>query len=162
MDGRVQIVDESKNWNDVSSDQDYANKWFISKKDDSEYMNSIKPYVTTILKEAIKPTEQRSVTLQTSKLLTSTDDNLFNNQSEITEVKKVTHDGSDGRSGTPVKMTWDNSTHFNTANSEQITIIPSTGKNKNYVIPTIITITAIVILGVGVFFIKKFVIDKNK
>ena len=162
MDGRVQIVDESKNWNDVSSDQDYANKWFISKKDDSEYMNSIKPYVTTILKEAIKPTEQRSVTLQTSKLLTSTDDNLFNNQSEITEVKKVTHDGSDGRSGTPVKMTWDNSTHFNTANSEQITIIPSTGENRNYVIPTIITITAIVILGVGVFFIKKFVIDKNK
>lgn len=161
VDGRVQIVDESKNWNDVSSDQDYANKWFISKKDDSEYMNSIKPYVTTILKEAIKPTEQRSVTLQTSKLLTSSDDNLFNNQSEITEVKKVTHDGSDGRSGTPVKMTWDNLTHFNTANSEQITIIPSTGKNKNYVIPTIITITAIVILGVGVFFIKKFVIDKN-
>ena len=84
VDGRVQIVDESKNWNDVSSDQDYANKWFISKKDDSEYMNSIKPYVTTILKEAIKPTEQRSVTLQTSKLLTSSDDNLFNNQSEIT------------------------------------------------------------------------------
>ena len=162
VDGRVQIVDESKNWNDVSSDQDYANKWFISKKDDTEYMNSIKTYVTTILKEAIKPTEQRSVTLQTSKLLTSTDDNLFNNQSEITEVKKVTHDGSDGRSGTPVKMTWDNSTHFNTANSEQITIIPSTGENRNYVIPTIITITAIVILGVGVFFIKKFVIDKNK
>ena len=161
VDGRVQIVDESKNWNDVSSDQDYANKWFISKKDDSEYMNSIKPYVTTILKEAIKPTEQRFVTLQTSKLLTSSDDNLFNNQSEITEVKKVTHDGSDGRSGTPVKMTWDNLTHFNTANSEQITIIPSTGKNKNYVIPTIITITAIVILGVGVFLIKKFVIDKN-
>ena len=162
VDGRVQIVDESKNWNDVSSDQDYANKWFISKKDDSEYMNSIKPYVTTILKEAIKPTEQRSVTLQTSKLLTSTDDNLFNNQSEITEVKKVTHDGSDGRSGTPVKMTWDNSTHFNTANSEQITIIPSTGENRNYVIPTIITTVAIAILGIGVFLIKKFVIDKNK
>jgi len=162
VDGRVQIVDESKNWNDVSSDQDYANKWFISKKDDSEYMNSIKPYVTTILKEAIKPTEQRSVTLQTSKLLTSTDDNLFNNQSEITEVKKVTHDGSDGRSGTPVKMTWDNSTHFNTANSEQITIIPSTGENRNYVIPTIITTVAIAILGIGVFLIKKFAIDKNK
>ena len=162
VDGRVQIVDESKNWNDVSSDQDYANKWFISKKDDTEYMNSIKTYVTTILKEAIKPTEQRSVTLQTSKLLTSTDDNLFNNQSEITEVKKVTHDGSDGRSGTPVKMTWDNSTHFNTANSEQITIIPSTGENRNYVIPTIITTVAIAILGIGVFLIKKFAIDKNK
>ena len=125
-------------------------------------MNSIKTYVTTILKEAIKPTEQRSVTLQTSKLLTSTDDNLFNNQSEITEVKKVTHDGSDGRSGTPVKMTWDNSTHFNTANSEQITIIPSTGENRNYVIPTIITTVAIAILGIGVFLIKKFAIDKNK
>ena len=162
VDGRVQIVDESKNWNDVSSDQDYANKWFISKKDDTEYMNSIKTYVATILKEAIKPTEQRSVTLQTSKLLTSTDDNLFNNQSEITEVKKVTHDGSDGRSGTPVKMTWDNSTHFNTANSEQITIIPSTGENRNYVIPTIITTVAIAILGIGVFLIKKFAIDKNK
>lgn len=162
VDGRVQIVDESKNWNDVSSDQDYANKWFISKKDDSEYMKSIKPYVTIILKEAIKPTEQRSVTLQTSKLLTSTDDNLFNNQSEITEVKKVTHDGSDGRSGTPVKMTWDNLTHFNTANSEQITIIPSTGENRNYVIPTIITTVAIAILGIGIFLIKKFAIDKNK
>ena len=40
VDGRVQIVDESKNWNDVSSDQDYANKWFISKKDDTSYTGS--------------------------------------------------------------------------------------------------------------------------
>ena len=159
MDGRVQIVDESKNWNDVSSDQDYANKWFISKKDDSEYMNSIKPYVTTILKEAIKPTEKRSVTLQTSKLLTSTDDNLFNNQSEITEVKKT----NGFSTGTPVKMRWDNGQNrFNVANAEVVTIVPSTGENRNYVIPTIITTVAIAILGIGVFLIKKFVIDINK
>ena len=45
--------------------------------------------------------------------------------------------------------------------SEIFTIIPSTGENKNYVLPTIIGIVTITILGVGVFLIKKYVVNKK-
>ena len=94
--------------------------------------------------------------LKTSKLLTSTDDNEYNNKAEVIEAKK--NDGFN--TGTPVKVTFANK-YFNVASSEKITVIPSTGEDKNYILPIVIGITAITILGVGIILIKKFVIDKN-
>ena len=108
----------------------------------------------------LEPGKTATVYLQTSKLLTSTDDNEFNNKVETIEIKK----GKGDNTGTPVKVTVDkdNLKSFNTSNSERITIMPSTGENKNYVLPIVIGITMIVLLGGGVFLIKKFVIGKNK
>ena len=65
--------------------------------------------------------------------------------------------------GTPVKVTWNNGKFFfDTDNAEKTVIIPSTGENRNYVLPTVIGIIAVAIVGVGVFFIKKYVVDRNK
>ena len=115
----------------------------------------IKQYVTKNLAKLLAPGESNSVNLYTSKLLTSTDDNLFNNQSEITEVTKP----NGFTSGTPVKMLWESDKNrFNVANSETITIIPSTGENRDYTTPIIIAIVTISVLGVGIVLIKKFVV----
>ena len=50
---------------------------------------------------------------------------------------------------------------FDVDNYEKVVIIPSTGENKNYTLPIIIGIVAVVILGSGVILIKKFVVDKK-
>ena len=135
--------------------KDLAKTYNVSKNNDSTYIKGIKQYVTKSLNKALAPKESSEVKLNTSKLLTSTDDNEFNNQSEITEVKKT----NGFSTGTPVKMRWDNGQNrFNVANAEVVTIVPSTGENRNYVTPIMIGIVTISMLGVGIVLIKKFVV----
>ena len=81
-------------------------------------------------------------------MLASSEDNTFDNKTEIVDVTK--NDGFN--TGTPVAVTWNNG---------KFLVIPSTGENRNYTLPTIVGIVAITILGVGVFLIKKFAIDKK-
>ena len=153
VDGRLAVLDEKGDWADA--EKDYEKTYNVSKKDDETYINGIKQYVTKNLSKALAPKESSEVKLNTSKLLTSTDDNEFNNQSEITEVKKT----NGFSTGTPVKMRWDNGqNHFNVANAEIVTIVPSTGENRNYVTPIMIGIVTISMLGVGIVLIKKFVV----
>ena len=105
------------------------------------------------------PGESNKITLSASKLLTSSEDNTFDNKVEIVDVTKKDGDIT----GTPVKVTWNNGKFFfDTDNAEKTVIIPSTGENRNYVLPTVIGIIAVAIVGVGVFFIKKYVVDRNK
>ena len=156
VDGRLSVVDDK--WN--STDKNHLKDVNASEKD-SKDINELKPYITDKLTKPLTPKSPNNVNtvkLKTSKLLTSTDDNEFNNKSEITQVEKP-----DGPvRGIPVKVTWGSDTffHFNTRDSQTITILPSTGANKNYATPIIIVVCIIVIFGVGIVFIKKFVIDK--
>ena len=139
-------------------DQSYLNEMNASEKDNSQYVNSINTYFTSQLSKELATGESNEITLSVSKLLASSDDNTFDNKSEIVDITKT-----DGFSiGTPVKVSWDNGKFFfDNDNSETVVIIPSTGENKNYVLPTIIGIVTITILGVGVFLIKKYVVDKK-
>lgn len=160
VDGRLsQINDNGTKW-DIAS-ENYASDYNVSKKDDATYLNTIKAYITKDLSNTyLEPGKTATVYMQTSKLLTSTEDNEFNNKVETTEVKK----GKGDNTGTPVRVTVDSDglKSFNKSNSETITIMPSTGENKNYTLPIVIGIAMIVLLGGGVFLIKKFVIGKNK
>ena len=119
---------------------------------DSDKINEYRTYLTTKLSKALAPGDSNEINLYTSKLLTSTDDNTFDNKSEISEVTKNTG----FTAGTPVKLI-DN--YFNVGNAQTVVIIPSTGENKDYVVPIIIGVSVIAILGVGIFLIKKFVIE---
>ena len=153
IDGRLSVVDDK--WKEKDLAGTFASDYNISEKDNAEYLNKIKAYVTDDLsKTYLAPDESKTVDLKTSKLLTSTDDNEFNNKAEVIEAKK--NDGFN--TGTPVKVTFANK-YFNVASSEKITVIPSTGEDKNYILPIVIGITAITILGVGIVLIKKFVIE---
>ena len=156
VDGRLSVVDDK--WN--STDKNHLKDVNASEKD-SKDINELKPYITDKLTKPLTPKAPNNVNtvkLQTSKLLTSTDDNEFNNKSEITQVEKP----DEPVRGIPVKVTWGSDTffHFNTKDSQTITILPSTGANKNYATPIIIVVCIIVIFGVGIVLIKKFVIDK--
>ena len=44
--------------------------------------------------------------------------------------------------------------------AETVIVTPNTGENLNYIIPLVVTITAFVILGTGIIFIKKKVLNK--
>ena len=154
VDGRLSVLDDK--W--TETDKDYLNKVNASQKDNEEYLNSTRTYLTSHLSKELAPKESNTVTLHTSKLLTSTDDNTFNNKSEITEVTK--NDGFN--TGTPVKVEWNQDKfHFNIDNSETAIIIPSTGEDKSYNIYIIIGITSLLVLGIGVFVIRKFIINNK-
>ena len=152
VDRRLNNVTPEGQW--TEKDQEYLKQVNASKKE-AEDINNYGIYTTNKLVKALAPGDTTDVmNLYTSKLLTSSDDNTFNNKSEITQITK-----NDGFiSGTPVKLI---ENHFAIGDSEKIIIIPSTGENKNYVLPITIGITAIVILGAGIVLIKKFIIDKK-
>lgn len=139
-------------------DQAYLNDVNASEKDNTEYVNTTITYFTNKLAQPLAAGESNEITFNVSKVLASSDDNTFDNKTEIVDVTK--NDGFN--TGTPVEVTWkDENFFFNTDNSEEIVVIPSTGENRNYTLPTIIGIVAITILGVGVFLIKKFAIDRK-
>ena len=150
VDNELSVTDDK--WS--QQDTNILKTYNLSEKDDTEYLKDIRPYITTQLQAQLAPGESNTVELKTSKLLTTTNNITYDNKAEIAEITK--NDGFNG--GTPVKVI---ETHFDTADSEIFTIIPSTGENKNYILPIIIGITAFIILGTGIVVIKKKVIDNK-
>ena len=156
LDGKIVFVPDDT-WE--KKENTFIEEVNASEKGNTDYLNSIKTYYTSKLQKDLAPGESNEVTLKASKLLTSSEDNTFDNKTEIVDVTRKDGDFT----GTPVKVTWNNGKFFfDTDNAEKTVIIPSTGENRNYVLPTVIGIIAVAIVGVGVFFIKKYVVDRNK
>lgn len=156
LDGKIVFVPDNT-WE--KKENTFIEEVNASEKGNTDYLNSIKTYYTSKLQKDLAPGESNEVTLKASKLLTSSEDNTFDNKTEIVDVTRKDGDFT----GTPVKVTWNNGKFFfDTDNAEKTVIIPSTGENRNYVLPTVIGIIAVAIVGVGVFFIKKYVVDRNK
>lgn len=156
LDGKIVFVPDDT-WE--KKENTFIEEVNASEKGNTDYLNSIKTYYTSKLQKDLAPGESNEVTLKASKLLTSSEDNTFDNKTEIVDVTRKDGDIT----GTPVKVTWNNGKFFfDTDNAEKTVIIPSTGENRNYVLPTAIGIIAVAIVGVGVFFIKKYVVDRNK
>lgn len=156
LDGKIVFVPDGT-WE--KKENTFIEEVNASEKGNTDYLNSIKTYYTSKLQKDLAPGESNEVTLKASKLLTSSEDNTFDNKTEIVDVTRKDGDIT----GTPVKVTWNKGKFFfDTDNAEKTVIIPSTGENRNYVLPTVIGIIAVAIVGVGVFFIKKYVVDRNK
>ncbi len=156
LDGKIVFVPDNT-WE--KKENTFIEEVNASEKGNTDYLNSIKTYYTSKLQKDLAPGESNEVTLKASKLLTSSEDNTFDNKTEIVDVTRKDGDIT----GTPVKVTWNNGKFFfDTDNAEKTVIIPSTGENRNNVLPTVIGIIAVAIVGVGVFFIKKYVVDRNK
>ena len=155
LDGRLAYVDNGI-WEEKQ--MNYITEVNASEKGNNDYLNSVRLYNTDKLQKMLAPGESSEVTIDASKLLASSDENTFDNKTEIVDVTKA--DGFN--TGTPVKVTMNaDKFFFDVDNSEKVVIIPSTGENKNYTLPIIIGIVAVVILGSGVILIKKFVVDKK-
>lgn len=146
LDSKLTSIDE--NW------ETYSKNDFITDYSQQEY-EKIKD--TTILKtnfESLERGNTTEISLTTSKLLSSTEDELeFNNTAEIKtyQIQSYLNGETTTNYGPPLSIPPE-------AHSETITITGITGKNKNYTIPIIIGISTLIILGTGIILIKKKVI----
>ncbi len=107
----------------------------------------------------LQPTESATVMLDVSKLLNASQDIELENETEIVKVNKpgganLTFIPGNYVPGTGPAVESDDDM------AEIVIITPNTGENLNYIIPLSITITAFVIIGAGIFFIKKKVLNK--
>ena len=141
------VEDNNRDWKQITSED--LEKLNAVKVGDTEYLNNKKILYTEATAKALKPTKTVSVGLNVSKLLTSSEDLTFNNDAE---VAKITPPGNP-----PVVPP----EYPPVVPAEDIIIVPSTGANMNYLLPTIVGMVSLVILGVGVFVIKKKVMDNK-
>ena len=107
----------------------------------------------------LQPTESATVMLDVSKLLNASQDIELENETEIVKVNKpgganLTFIPGNYVPGTGPAVESDDDM------AEIVIITPNTGENLNYIIPLSITIMAFVIIGAGIFFIKKKVLNK--
>ena len=141
------VEDNNRDWKQITSED--LEKLNAVKVGDTEYLNNKKILYTEATTKALKPTETVSVGLNVSKLLTSSEDLTFNNDAEVARITPPGNPPVVPPKYPPVVP------------AEDIIIVPSTGANMNYLLPTIVGMVSLVILGVGVFVIKKKVIDNK-
>lgn len=106
----------------------------------------------------MKNSNKTSVEMIVSKLIAPNEEFELGNQAEIIRTIKTggailesTHGNYD-----PVKTP--NVGEADDSTAEDVTIIPPTGEDRNYIVPIVIGTSMMLILGVGVVIIKKFVL----
>ena len=104
--------------------------------------------------------ESGSVQMVVTKILSEAEDTNFQNQAEIVEITKPGGGKFVPTPGNYVPSKVQKET--DDATSQEVTVVPSTGGDKNYVLPISVGLVAFVVLGLGVILIKKKVIDPRK
>ena len=107
----------------------------------------------------LQPTQTATVMLNVSKLLSSSDNIELDNETEINKMDKpgganLTFIPGNYVPGTGPAVESDDDM------AETVIITPNTGENLNYIIPIAVVAIAFVIIGVGIIFIKKKVLNK--
>ena len=143
--------EQSKNvdWKQITVEE--LNSLHAVKIGDTDFLNSRIFLYTEKTATAIEPKETISVKLNVSKLLTTSEDLSFNNDVETVTIKKP---ATTEHKGSVVK-------YFPTDDAEEIYITPSTGEDRDYLLPITFGIVILAVLGTGVFIIKKYLIDKK-
>lgn len=108
-----------------------------------------KTILATQLSEALEPNTSKSVSITATKILANTDDINLSNDAEITEMSV------EGKPGRNVKYTNYRLYDY----GEDVIVTPPTGENKDYTMIIVLSVTAIAILGAGIIFIKKKVLN---
>lgn len=114
---------------------------------------------TENLKAALKPSETKDTTLNVSKILTTAGDISLNNETEIIKLEKP-NGGGDVPSIPGNFIPGKEPKEPDESTSETVIITPNTGANRNFIIPISVGLVALVILGTGVIFIKKKILNK--
>ena len=145
--------------------------WEVIQKDDSriQLAETVKTsdsidnrtilYTEALAGHHLEPTQNATVMLNVSKLLNASQDIELENETEIVKVDKpgggtLTFIPGNYVPGTGPQVESDDDM------AEIVIITPNTGENLNYIIPITVTITAFVIIGVGIVFIRKKVLNK--
>ena len=159
------VIDAIETGEYTTSDTDSSGNAIIDEVDLTQI------YSTDYLANAnLKPVYSKGSTLTTaesgdvymvvSKVLSSSDQQAAQNQAEIIVTTKTGGGKFTSTPGNYIPNKQQQETDDFT--SPEIIVIPSTGENRQYILPITIGVIAFVILGVGIILIKKFVIDKRK
>ena len=153
-------TDKNPDWKEITiSELNTLNAKRLGEPDAENFLNNRMILLTNKTAVALKPKETVSVGLNVSKLLTTSKDLTFENDAETVNMEKPKNSTTTIPGVTP-QHTGSVIQYFPADSAEEVQITPSTGGNKNYIIPTIIGITALGILSFGVIGIKKKIIDK--
>ena len=106
----------------------------------------------------LEPTQTASVDLNVSKILSNSEDISLDNETEVTHIDKTGGSKTTSVPGNYVPGTGKTEADDNMA--ETVIVTPSTGGNKNFLIPTAIGTIALLVLGGGVFLIKRKALKK--
>lgn len=144
-------AEKNAEWGWTQITEDRLNELKAVKVGETDFLNSRTILYTENTATPIEPTKTTSVYLNVSKLLATSNDLTFDNDAETVSIYKPQ---SPSPRGSIVKF-------FPEDTSEQAQVTPSTGEDRAYVVPTIVGITSLLILSVGIFIIKKKVIDNK-
>ena len=110
-------------------------------------------YTEKLKQYNLKPTEEASVDLLVSRMLATSDEISIDNETEVAVLDKTGGAKPDETPGNYVPGSGHTEIDDNMA--ETVLVTPATGENLNIIIPIVVGVTALVILGVGIFLIKK-------
>ena len=126
----------------------------------TDYLNNANLKPVYMKGNTLNSAESGDVYIVVDKVLSSEDDLNFQNQAEVVLLNKP-----GGGKFTPTPGNYiPNGVQKETddATSQEVSIVPSTGGNKNFVIPLVVGMVALVILATGVVIIKKKVLNSDK
>ena len=110
-------------------------------------------YTESLKEQKLEPTNSATVDLNVSKTLTTTDEILYNNETETVKVDKTGGSKLEETPGNYVPGKGNQESDDSMA--ETVIVTPNTGDNRAIVLPIIIGAAMLVVLGVGVVLIKK-------
>ncbi len=154
-------ADKNPDWKEITlAELQTLNAKKLSEINAEEFLNNRMLLFTDKTAVALKPKETVNVGLNVSKLLTTSKDLTFDNDAETVRIDKPTNTNTSTIPGQTPQHTGSVIQYFPADSAEEVQITPSTGGNKNFVIPVVIGITGLVILSFGVIGIKKKIVDK--
>lgn len=115
-------------------------------------------YTTSLQDKKLEPTQTASVDLNVSKILSTAEDISLNNETELTHLDKTGGSKPNSTPGNYVPGT--GKTESDDSTAETVIVTPATGANRNFIIPTIVGAIALIVLGGGVFLIKRKALKK--
>ena len=112
-----------------------------------------------LLGNTLNSADTRDIYIMGSQVVNQNDDSSYLNQAEIVEVEKENGGKPNWTPGNYIPNESDQET--DDAVSDEIDIVPSTGGNRNYILPITIIIVSFILLGVGIYLIITKIVKKD-
>ena len=112
-----------------------------------------------LLGNTLNPADTKDIYIMGSQVVNQNDDSSYLNQAEIVEVEKENGGKPNWTPGNYIPNESDQET--DDAVSDEIDIVPSTGENRNYILPITIIIVSFILLGVGIYLIITKIVKKD-
>lgn len=147
--------DENPDWQVKTLDEikDLVAEVVYGDPNNTTVNNKIILYTEALKDTPLKPTESSNIALKVSRILSVSADISLDNETEILEIDKTGGRDITSTPGNYVPGT--GKTESDDDIAETVIVIPATGENRNFLLTIGTIISAGVILGAGIFFIRK-------